>query len=68
MTCLRAPHINACSPAYDHAFDALARFHILPIPAAPSTREGNHIRADVILAKQLERLIHWWLAFVSERI
>ena len=68
MTCLRAPHINACSPAYDHAFDALARFHILPIPAAPSTWEGNQIRADVILAKQLERLIHWWLAFVSERI
>jgi hypothetical protein len=68
----RAPlwafHVNACSPADDHAFNALARFHILPIPATPSTREGNQIRADVILAKQLERLIRWWFAFMSERI
>src|SRR5215475_8640664 len=60
--------IHPFSAADDHAFDALVRFHILPIPATPSTREGNHIRADVILAKQLERLIRWRLAFVSERI
>jgi len=29
--------VNACSPAYDHGFDALARFHVLPITATPST-------------------------------
>jgi hypothetical protein len=29
--------VNACSPAYDHGFDALTRFHVLPITATPST-------------------------------
>src|SRR6516162_2223109 len=29
--------VNACSPAYDQGFDALARFHVLPITATPST-------------------------------
>jgi len=67
-TSLWAFHVNALSPTDDHAFDALARFHILPFPAAPSTRERNQIRADVILAKQLERPIRRRFAFVSERI
>ena len=35
--CLYAFPVNAYSPAYDHGFDALARFHILPITATPST-------------------------------
>jgi hypothetical protein len=65
---LWAFHVNACSPADDHAFDALARFRIPPIPATPSTWEGKQIRADVILAKQLERPIRRRFAFVSERI
>jgi len=46
--------VNACSPAYDHGFDAHARFHVLPITATPSTWEGNYICADVILTKKLK--------------
>jgi hypothetical protein len=59
---------NACSPADDHALDALARFHILPITATPTTEEGNHVRADVIFTKKLEWPVRWWLAFVNESI
>jgi hypothetical protein len=34
-------------------------------PAPPSTKERNHISADVILAKELKRLICRWHAFVK---
>jgi hypothetical protein len=68
QACLYAFAINACSPAYDHGFDALARFHVLPTTATPSTWEGNYIRADVILTKKLEQPVRWWFAFVNESI
>jgi hypothetical protein len=31
------------APDYDHGFNAVASFSILPITAIPSTREGNQI-------------------------
>jgi hypothetical protein len=36
--------------------------------AGPSTRERNYIRADVILAKDLEGLVRWRIAFMNESI
>ena len=59
---------NKPSPAYDHGFDAVASFRILPITAIPSTREGNHIRTDMVLAKDLQWPIEGWFPFVNERI
>jgi hypothetical protein len=46
----------------------LARFHILPVAAAPSTWEGNYIGADVILTKKLDWPVRRWFAFVNEGI
>ena len=36
--------IRGRAPDYDHGFNAVASFSILPITAIPSTREGNQIR------------------------
>jgi hypothetical protein len=40
-------------------------FPVLPSTAPPSTQERNDISADVILAKELKRLICRWHAFVK---
>ena len=40
----------------------------MPGAATRATQEGDNIRADVILAKELERLVRRGLALVSERI
>jgi hypothetical protein len=60
--------LYAFAPAYDHRFDARARYSIPPITATPSTREGDYIRPYVILAKNLERLIRRRLPFMNEGI
>jgi hypothetical protein len=36
--------------------------------ASPSTREWNYIRADMILAKELEGLIRWRIPFIDESV
>jgi hypothetical protein len=60
--------INERSPAYDHGFDAVASFSVLPITAIPSTREGNHIRTDMVLTKNLQWPVRGRLAVVNESI
>jgi hypothetical protein len=60
--------MNGPSPAYDHGFDAVASFSILPITAIPSTQEGNHIRTDMVLTKNLQWPVHRWFPFVNENI
>src|SRR5262249_39297472 len=45
------------TPADHCCFDATARVHTLPGTAPPLTWERNDIGADVILAKELERLV-----------
>jgi hypothetical protein len=46
--------LYALSPAYDSGFDPRARYSISPITATPSTQEWDHIRPDMILAKNLK--------------
>jgi hypothetical protein len=60
--------INVRSPAYDHGFDAVTGFSILPITAAPTAQEGNHICADVILTQNLQWLVHGRFPVVHEGI
>lgn len=59
---------NKPSPAYDHGFDAVTSFSVLPITAIPSTWEGNHIRTDMVLTKDLQWPVQGWLPFVNESI
>ena len=60
--------INVPSPAYDHGFDAVASFSILPITAIPSTQEGNHIRTNMVLTKNLQWPVHRRFPVVNESI
>jgi hypothetical protein len=59
---------NKPSPAYDHGFDAVTSFSVLPITAIPSTWEGNHIRTDMVLTKDLQWPVQGWFPFVNESI
>jgi hypothetical protein len=36
--------------------------------ASPSTKERNYVRADMILAKELEGLVRWRIAFMNESV
>jgi hypothetical protein len=36
--------------------------------ASRSTKERNYIRADMILAKELEGLVRWRIAFMNESV
>jgi hypothetical protein len=56
------------SPAYDHGFDARARYTIPPITVGPSTQEGEYIRPTVILAKNLKWPVCGWFPFMNESI
>ena len=56
------------SPAYHRDLNALRRSHTLPIVASPSTRERNYIGADMILAKELQGLVRWRIAFMNESV
>jgi hypothetical protein len=56
------------SPAYHSDLNALRRSHTLPMVASPSTRERNYIRAYMILAKELEGLVRWRIAFMNESV
>jgi hypothetical protein len=56
------------APANYCCFDALACIHALPNAVLPSTQEWNDVRTDVILAKNLKRLVSGWFAFMDEGI
>ncbi len=56
------------SPAYHRDLNALRRSHTLPMVASPSTRERNYVRADMILAKELEGLVRWRITFMNESV
>src|SRR5262245_380317 len=60
--------LYALAPAYDHRFDARARYSIPPITATPSTQEGDHIRPYVILAKNLKQLVRRRFPFMNEGV
>jgi hypothetical protein len=60
--------INGRAPTDDHGFDAVVSFGILPITAIPSTRERNHIRADMVLTKNLQWQVRRWFPIVNESI
>jgi hypothetical protein len=59
---------EALTPAYDHGFDARARYSVPPTTAAPSAQEGNYIRPYMILAKNLKRLVRGRLPFMNEGV
>jgi hypothetical protein len=59
---------SAHAPANHCCFNGAAGIHALPCAAAPSAQEWNDIRADVILAQELKRLVRWWYAFMNEGI
>jgi hypothetical protein len=54
------------APANNPCFNLAARIHAQPSAVAPSAQEGNDIRADVVLAKELKSLIRRRYAFMSE--
>jgi hypothetical protein len=59
---------STLAPTNHCCFDGVACIHALPSAAPPSTQERNNIRADVILAKELKRLVGRRYAFVNEGI
>ena len=59
---------GALAPAYDHGFDARARYSIPPITATPSTQEGDYVCPYVILAKNFKRLVRRRYPFMNEGI
>ena len=63
--CALYPIPSTHAPTDHCCFDGLACFRALPSTAPPSTRERNDVSADVTLAKELERLIRRWNAFVK---
>jgi hypothetical protein len=56
------------APANHHGFDAGVRLRASPGAIAPSTQERNDVSPDVILAKQFERLVCRWHAFMIEGV
>src|ERR1700733_3954445 len=52
-------------PADDRGLDAAVSVEALPSAVAPLAQERNDVGADVILTKQLQRLVRRWSSVVS---
>ena len=48
------------APPDDRGIDAVVGVQAVPGAVAPSTQERDHVGTDVILAKELQRLIGRW--------
>jgi hypothetical protein len=60
--------MSARAPANDRCFDAIASINVMPNAVAPSAKEWNDIRANMILAKDFKGQIRGWHAFMTEGI
>src|ERR1700733_789192 len=53
------------SPANDCGLDTVLRVETLPSAIAPLAQKRNDVGADVILAKEFQRLVLWWHSLMN---